>query len=239
MVCSLRLYSASAASRQIDAELLELAVQMGALQAGLLGHARHGAVFLGEVELEIRFLEPSRASRSGLSRSKLCVRLRAQVDHRRQRSAAGHQRAVATVVDHRQRSCWPAARRWPRAARAFARQALLDRLQQLLQRDRFFEERERADLVASTAVSMVAWPLIMITGMVSRPAGRPLLEQRDAVGVGHPDVEQHQVGPGALPRGAGLRCVLGEFDVVAFVIENFRRAGRGCPARRRPPGCLP
>ena len=42
---------------------------------------------------------------------------------------------------------------------------------------------------------MVPWPLIMITGMRQLAGGAPLLEQRDAVDVGHPDVEQHQVGP--------------------------------------------
>src|SRR6218665_1220309 len=44
-------------SAQIDAELLELAVQMGALQACLLGHTCHRAVFLGEVELVVALLE--------------------------------------------------------------------------------------------------------------------------------------------------------------------------------------
>ena len=42
---------------QIDAELLQFAVQMGAFQAGLFGHAGHRAVFFGQVVFEIRLLE--------------------------------------------------------------------------------------------------------------------------------------------------------------------------------------
>ena len=52
-------------------------------------------------------------------------------------------------------------------------------------------------------------------------AGRPLAQQRDAVDVGHPDVEQHQVGylPGA--RGARLRGVGGHVDLVALLGEDL------------------
>ena len=42
---------------QVDAELLELAVQVRAFQAGLLGDAGHRAAFLGQVKLEIALLE--------------------------------------------------------------------------------------------------------------------------------------------------------------------------------------
>src|SRR6218665_587104 len=42
---------------EIDPELAQLAVQVGALQAGLLGDAGHGAPFALEVKLEIGFLE--------------------------------------------------------------------------------------------------------------------------------------------------------------------------------------
>jgi hypothetical protein len=61
----------------------------------------------------------------------------------------------------------------------------------------------------------------MITGMVSSAGGRPLLEQRHAIGVGHPDVEQNQVGAVAQSGGAGLGGVFGHFDRVAFVVEDF------------------
>src|SRR5471032_3563406 len=42
---------------RLHAELLKLAVQMGALQAGLFGHARHAAAFAAQVVLEIHALE--------------------------------------------------------------------------------------------------------------------------------------------------------------------------------------
>ena len=41
MVCSQRLYSAPAASRQIDPQLFELAIEMGALETGFLRDAGH------------------------------------------------------------------------------------------------------------------------------------------------------------------------------------------------------
>jgi hypothetical protein len=75
--------------------------------------------------------------------------------------------------------------------------------------------------VASTAVSMVAWPLIMITGIVNRAAAGPLLEQGHTIGVGHPDVEQHEVGAQLPAHGSGLCGVFSEFDRVAFVVEDL------------------
>jgi hypothetical protein len=51
---------------------------------------------------------------------------------------------------------------------------------------------------------------------------RPFLEQGDAVDVGHPDVEQHQVGAHALARRAGLRRVLRQLDGVPLVAEDLR-----------------
>jgi hypothetical protein len=42
---------------QIDTELLELAVQVGALQPGLLRHARHAAILARKVILEVGPLE--------------------------------------------------------------------------------------------------------------------------------------------------------------------------------------
>jgi hypothetical protein len=47
-------------------------------------------------------------------------------------------------------------------------------------------------------------PDIITTGIVNSPACRPLLEQRDTVGIGHPDVEQDQVG--SLSRRGSLRA---------------------------------
>ena len=82
-------------------------------------------------------------------------------------------------------------------ARAPCLQRAPDRREQLLQRDRLFEEIEGADARRLDRG---------VDGAVARhhhhrhrqlARARPLLEQRDAVGVGHPDVEQHQVRPRA------------------------------------------
>jgi hypothetical protein len=64
----------------------------------------------------------------------------------------------------------------------------------------------------------------MTTGMLSRPVA-PLLEQGDAVDIGHPDVEQHQIGPHALAGRTGLRSVFRQLDGVAFVGQDFREQG--------------
>ena len=53
-------------------------------------------------------------------------------------------------------------------------------------------------------------------------AGTPLLQQRDAVDVGHPDVEQHEIGAEALAGGACLGGVLGHLDRMAFVGQDLR-----------------
>ena len=45
--CGRSLRSAAFATREVYAQLFELAVKMGALQAGFLRDARHGAIFLG------------------------------------------------------------------------------------------------------------------------------------------------------------------------------------------------
>jgi hypothetical protein len=78
-------------------------------------------------------------------------------------------------------------------------------------------------LVASTAVSMVPWPAHHDHRHRQLRGRAPLLEQRDAVDVGHPDVEQDEVGPDALAAGARLRGVLRELDRVAFVGEDLRQ----------------
>src|SRR4029079_13831405 len=46
--------------------------------------------------------------------------------------------------------------------------------------------------------------------------------QRDAVGVRHPDVEQHHRGPALIAIGAGLPRVLRALDRIALVLEDFR-----------------
>ena len=85
-----------------------------------------------------------------------------------------------------------------------------------------FSRKARAPiLVASTAVSMVACPLIMITGMVSRPVEDHSLSRVTPSVSGIQISSRHQVGPFTQACRARLRGVLGQFNRVAFVVEDF------------------
>ncbi len=76
--------------------------------------------------------------------------------------------------------------------------------------------------VASTAVSTVPWPDIMTTGQEdSAGCALPFAQQRDAVGVGHPDVEQYEIGELPCARGARLAGVAGDVHVITFLGENL------------------
>ena len=50
---------------------------------------------------------------------------------------------------------------------------------------------------------------------------RPFLEQGDAIGIGHPDIEQHQVVGGLQARLTCLGRILGQIDRMPFIIEDF------------------
>ena len=87
-----------------------------------------------------------------------------------------------------QRGCARAARRFLPAssARSTVRSSLAS--------DSGFSTKSKApSRVASTAVSTVPWPGHHHHRAVVAGHCGPLAQQRDAVGVGHPDVEQHQV----------------------------------------------
>jgi len=98
---------------------------------------------------------------------------------------------------------------------------MLDRLlhgrQQLLQCNRLLEEIEGAE--AGSLDRRIDRP---VSGHhhdrhVEMACGVPLLEQRDAVGIGHPDVEQHKVRAHLAtypPRRGGM---LGQADIVSLV----------------------
>jgi hypothetical protein len=79
-----------------------------------------------------------------------------------------------------------------------AGEAALDGGEQLLQGDGLFEELHRADAggLDGGVDGAVAGHHHHRHGELA--VGRPFLEQADAVGVGHPDVEQHEVGRAAL-----------------------------------------
>ena len=100
-------------------------------------------------------------------------------------------------------------------------QALLHRLQQFLQRDRLLEEIHRAD------------PGCLDCGVDRRVAGHhdhrhrqqgvalPFLEQSDAVGIGHPDIEQYQIRRASRADLACLLRVFGGLYRMSFVAQNF------------------
>ena len=52
-------------------------------------------------------------------------------------------------------------------------------------------------------------------------AGSPLLEECDAIGIGHPDVEQHEVRASALADAPRIARALGERDLVSLVGEDL------------------
>jgi hypothetical protein len=54
----------------------------------------------------------------------------------------------------------------------------------------------------------------------------PFLEQRDAIGIGHPDVEQDQVGTPGLARRPRLGGIFGELDVVTLVAQDLESSSR-------------
>ena len=97
----------------------------------------------------------------------------------------------------------------------------LHRAQQLRERQRLLDEIEgaearRLDRGLDRAVTGHHHHRAAVGG-----AGRPLAQQRDAVDVGHPDVEQHQVGRLPRARGARLGGVGGDIDLVAFLGEDL------------------
>ena len=56
---------------------------------------------------------------------------------------------------------------------------------------------------------------------VERDALGPFLEQRDAVAVRHPDIEQYEVRPPGPARLARVFGVVGERDLVALVFQDL------------------
>ena len=116
-------------------------------------------------------------------------------------------------------------RRHERAARlaavATGIERALDRAQELGERQRLLDEIERAE------------PRRFDRGLDRAVAGhhhdragravrlRPFAQQRDAVGVRHPDVQQHQVGIVLRADGARLGGVRGDVYFVAFVREDL------------------
>jgi hypothetical protein len=108
-----------------------------------------------------------------------------------------------------------------RLAGSRALESARDRPEQLLQADRLLEEIECAD--ARGLDRGLDRPVARHHHHRHREQARgtPLAQQRDAVGVRHPDVEQDQRGLGARAVAAGLLRVLGDRDAIALVLQDL------------------
>ena len=115
-------------------------------------------------------------------------------------SHAAGQGGLQASVHHLQEP--PRAPIQPRAA-SRARPCF-DRLQQLLERDGFLEEGRGADSCGLKGLIMVDMATHHDHGHAQQARGGPFLEQGDTIGVRHPDIQQHQMGPGPASRGTGL-----------------------------------
>jgi hypothetical protein len=58
---------------------------------------------------------------------------------------------------------------------------------------------------------------------VELPGSMPFLQQRDAIGVRHPDIEQHKIRAQLATDTPRRRGVFGETNIVAFVDQDFRK----------------
>jgi hypothetical protein len=209
-------------------QLLELAVQVGALQAGLFGHPRHRAAFLGQVKFEVRLLERVARLAQRLSSSKL--RCACGVRSRAAGSIWPPVMAASTVSSISAAPIPPGARSPSRAAavvvgpRSPAASALFNGLEQLCS-VMGFSRKACAPMRGLDGGLDGGVAAHHDDGHGQQARAAPLLEQGDAVGVRHPDVEQHQIGAGVL-RGPRLGGVLGQFDGVTLVVEDFRQKSR-------------
>src|SRR5690606_2537221 len=121
----------SLAPPQVHAQLAQLAVQVRALQPGLLCHARHGAALARQVELEVGLLEAVARLAQRAVEVEALVRQRAGV---RRACLDGRRVLVAAHGQHQHRasarsgSHWLGHRRGGGSAWQVARQSLLHRL---------------------------------------------------------------------------------------------------------------
>ena len=86
----------------------------------------------------------------------------------------------------------------------------------------FSRKSKAPSLVARTAASMVPWPEMMMTsGRGFGVHGADLVEGFEAVAVGQPDVEQHDVVDGVAREDEGFGGGAGGGDGVAFFAEDL------------------
>ncbi|MPN11711.1 hypothetical protein SDC9_159018 [bioreactor metagenome] len=104
-----------------------------------------------------------------------------------------------------------------------ARQPLLHRLEQLLHRDGLFEEGQCTDARGLDGRFDGRMTAHHDDGHGELAGRGPFLEQGDAVGIRHPDVQQHQIVVVGCPGYACLRGVLRHVHTMTFVVEDFRQ----------------
>src|SRR5712691_6302679 len=114
------------------------------------------------------------------------------------------------------------AERHHRARLACAQRTLHGR-EQLLQRDRFFQEIHCADArcLHRRVDSAVTRHHDHRHGELA--PGGPFLQERNAVRVGHPNIEQHEVRASLCAQRARSGGILGKLHRVPFVAEDFRQ----------------
>jgi len=218
------------AARQVDTELLELAIKVGALQAGFFGHAGHAAAFLRKVKLEIAFLERIARHAQRAVEVEALFGLRAVCLPFRRLGRRCRAKVVFVVhigilaggVICLRPGCLVADHQGvDRNARGRTGQPLGHRTEQLLKRDRLFKKRHGSTLggLDRRVYGAVATHHDHRHGEHS--GGAPLLEQGDAIDVGHPDVEQHQVRTSPVSSSARLGRVFSHIDGVTFVGQYF------------------
>jgi hypothetical protein len=133
-------------------------------------------------------------------------------------------RIVAIDTRHR-RGRHGRQRRSGRRTRGRLDQTLLDRTQQLLQRDGFFEKGLGAVLGGFHGGVDGAVAGHHDDRHVELAARVPFLQQGDAVDIGHPDVEQDQIGADAVTRQACLTGVFRQLNGMALVAQDFLQEG--------------
>ena len=103
-----------------------------------------------------------------------------------------------------------------------ARQPLLHGLEQFLQRNRLFEKIQGADARCFDGRIDGGMPRHHDDRHGQQAIPLPLLEQRDTVGVRHPDVQQHQIRGSFGARLARLAGILRRDYRMSFIAQNFQ-----------------
>ena len=127
-------------------------------------------------------------------------------------------RGLALADRDRERRALP-ARRQPLAPPGVERP--LHRAQQLGQGQRLLDEIESAEARGLDGGLDRAVTGHHHHGAIVTIGDRPLAQQRDAVGVRHPDIQQHQVRNLARARGARLGRIRRDIHVIALFGKNF------------------